>query len=150
MQIDFPCDDASWDAADALSWKAAIRRVGPSPPPSFRNALRDLAGRGIIAPDLTDMSLWLLLHGLVSVSWTLLWRDLGELSMIHDNTITRWKDSLRRAFGVWRDHVGRLVEDRTRAGETSESLVHVSWSGVLFAHLGESLDLVGITDGYCD
>jgi hypothetical protein len=135
MQIDFPCDDATWFALDPFTWKAALQQT--IEPPSFRNALRELAGRGVISPDLTEGSLWILLHGLISVSWTLLWRDLGELSMIHDSTITRWKDSLRRAFLVWRNRVRKVVEGETTNGAVPDLPDNqVSWNGVIFAYLG--------------
>ena len=133
MQIDFPCDDAIWHAPNPAGWNTALRSTTPLP--SFRNALRDLAGRGGLAPHLSEISLWVLLHGLISVSWTLLWRDLGDLSMVHESKITGWKDSLRRAFESWIGHVMGMAGATTAAG--NELALSVFWSGVPYAHLGE-------------
>ena len=49
--------------------------------------------------------------------------------MVHENKITGWKDSLRRAFGVW----VRYVEARYSAGGMEEALYTV---GIPFAQLG--------------
>lgn len=43
-----------------------------------------------------------------ALSWTLLWRDLGDLSMVHESKITGWKDTLRLSFGFWRDFVSKV------------------------------------------
>jgi len=129
MEIPFPTSSASWTAKDPYEWSTHLRSSLSIPTPSFRSALRELAGRGNIPPNLNDQSLWILIHGLINVSWTLLWRDLGELSMVHENKITGWKDSLRRAFGVW----VRYVEARYSAGGMEEALYTV---GIPFAQLG--------------
>jgi len=129
MEIPFPTSSASWIAKDPYEWSTHLRSSLSIPTPSFRSALRELAGRGNIPHDLNDQSLWILIHGLINVSWTLLWRDLGELSMVHENKITGWKDSLRRAFGVW----VRYVEARYSAGGMEEALYTV---GIPFAQLG--------------
>jgi hypothetical protein len=129
MEIPFPTSSTSWTAPDPFSWSTALRQSLSLPTPSFRNALRELAGRGTVPPNLNDQSLWILIHGLINVSWTLLWRDLGELSMVHENKITGWKDSLRRAFKTWVGHV------EGRAAVCEESLYTV---GIPFAQLGES------------
>jgi hypothetical protein len=129
MEIPFPTSSASWIAKDPYEWSTHLRSSLSIPTPSFRSALRELAGRGNIPHNLNDQSLWILIHGLINVSWTLLWRDLGELSMVHENKITGWKDSLRRAFGVW----VRYVEARSSAGGMEEALYTV---GIPFAQLG--------------
>jgi hypothetical protein len=49
--------------------------------------------------------------------------------MVHENKITGWKDSLRRAFKTWVGHV------EGRAAVCEESLYTV---GIPFAQLGES------------
>lgn len=128
MQIPFPSTEAVWTAAQPFEWRTSLLAAGEAP--TFRNALRDLAGRGVITPSLNIQSLWILLHGLISVSWTLLWRDLGDLSMVHESKITQWKESLRRAFGIWRQHMREI-------GEGGDS--HIYWAGIPFAYLGEIL-----------
>lgn len=130
MQIDFPSDDAPWDAPDPTSWHVSL--VHSRHPPSFRNALRELAGRGVVPDNLSEISLWILLHGLVSVSWTLLWRDLGDLSMIHESSIAHWKSSLKRAFASWRSHISRAT---AMSGHPLDR--HIYLAGIPFAHLGE-------------
>jgi hypothetical protein len=131
MEIPFPTSSSSWTAPDPYTWSTHLRSSLSIPTPSFRNALRELAGRSQIPSGLNDQSLWILIHGLINVSWTLLWRDLGELSMVHENKITGWKDSLRRAFGVW----VRYVEGRASvSGVRDEPLFTV---GIPFAQLGK-------------
>jgi len=139
MEIPFPTSSSSWTAPDPFQWSIALRESLSIPTPSFRNALRELAGRGQIPNGLNDQSLWILIHGLINVSWTLLWRDLGELSMVHENKITGWKDSLRRAFRIWVGH----VEGRAAGSRCEEALYTV---GIPFAQLGmflRSCHLVG-------
>lgn len=85
---------------------------------------------------MSDIHLWILLHGLISVSWTLLWRDLGDLSMVHEGKVTLWKDSLRRAFGAFCDHTQAMFS--SRMAESGAPLdAHMYWTGIPFAHLGE-------------
>jgi hypothetical protein len=134
MEIPFPTSSSSWTAPDPFTWSTALRESLSHPTPSFRNALRELAGRGQIPPGLNDQSLWILIHGLINVSWTLLWRDLGELSMVHENKITGWKDSLRRAFKIWVGYV------EGRGSVRDEALFSV---GIPFAQLGKSSSYPG-------
>jgi len=65
--------------------------------------------------------------------------------MVHENKITGWKDSLRRAFGVW----VRYVEARYSAGGMEEALYTV---GIPFAQLGAfpsfSLDEQDVDDRF--
>ncbi len=135
MQIDFPSDDAPWIALDPSSWHFSL--LQSRHPPSFRNALRELAGRGVVPENLSEVSLWILLHGLISVSWTLLWRDLGDLSMIHESSISHWKTSLKRAFAAWRMYIAR---NHASSGHPLDR--HIYWAGIPFAHLGASLALL--------
>jgi hypothetical protein len=67
MEIDFPCGDAIWRASTCAEWTMHLRHA--SPVPSFREALRSLAGRGITPDGLSDFGMWILLHGLISISW---------------------------------------------------------------------------------
>ncbi|WRT70414.1 uncharacterized protein IL334_007412 [Kwoniella shivajii] len=132
ISIELPAPDEVWDAKDPLKWNRSL--LNSSRPPSFRHALRELAGRGSIAPNLTNFSLWILLHGLHCVQWTLLWRDLGDLSMVHVSKITSWKDCLRGSFEAWRNH----VEDTIRPQMLT--LEHPMFSAAIpFSHLGTVL-----------
>ena len=97
--------------------------------PTFRTALRDLAGKGVIAFQANHELRWILLHGLISVSWTLLWRDLGDLSMVGDSKISQWKDSFKRAFTVWTAH------EEAQVPEPKNTAVHQA--GITFGYLGE-------------
>ncbi len=125
VQIDWPCQEDVWDAPEPFAWSAAQRRTAQ--PVSFRGALHELAARGTVAPGLAATHLWIMLHGLVSVSWTLLWRDLGDLNMVRETKILRWKSLLCGAFEALREHIG------VPAGEDD---MPISWSGVPLAHLG--------------
>lgn len=132
MQIDLPCDDAQWAATDQVAWAASTRNATKGP--SFRNALRELAGLGVVPVGLSDFAMWILLHGVVSVSWTLLWRDLSDLSMVPESKITSWKDSLYRGSRSWRVS----MQERMTAAIASGGLSVTSpfyWVGLPFASL---------------
>lgn len=134
MEIPLPAPNPMWSAAGPKEWHQLVSI--PSPTPSFRTSLRELAGRGLVDRSLDHQALWIILHGLVSVSWTLLWRDLGDLAMTHESKIVQWKDSLRRAFVVW-------VEDVEKSWSASQSkepaLEQLYWFGVPFARLGKCI-----------
>lgn len=126
MEIPFPGSKNVWDAPEPRQWQLAMSNAASLP--TFRDALRDLAGRGLIRDDASLDMRWILLHGLISVSWTLLWRDLGDLSMVGDSKITQWKESLKKGFTVW-----------TQREEQALSLgtdVAVHQAGMAFGHLG--------------
>ena len=103
---------------------------------SFRHGLRQLAGRGIVEPELDDGALYILLHALMSVSWALLFRDLSDFSMVHDSKISQWKESLRKAFDSWQDYTGRLYNERS-IGASNPVNMPVYWIGTPFAYMGE-------------
>ncbi|WVQ85772.1 hypothetical protein IAT38_007939 [Cryptococcus sp. DSM 104549] len=131
IQTDFPTTDPVWQATDPITWSQSLHAVPPTP--TFRHSLRELIGRGNILSNLTDTSLWILLHGLISVSWSLLWRDMGDLSMVHDSKVGAWKDSMRRAFDKWRGE----VSDRLALKANRDALdTQVYWVGIPFAQLG--------------
>jgi hypothetical protein len=68
-------------------------------------------------------------------SWTLLWRDLADLSMVHESKITGWKDSLRGAFTHWRHTSASNMLSRT--GEGSDPLeISSYWAGLPLCNLG--------------
>ncbi|WWC64355.1 uncharacterized protein I303_106965 [Kwoniella dejecticola CBS 10117] len=151
IDIDLPDADEIWESPNPLVWN---KNLNNSPrPPSFRSALRELAGRGSIAPNLTKFHLWMLLHGLHCVQWTLLWRDLGDLSMVHVSKITSWKDSLRVSFDTWRtyieEHYGTNSNRNANTNMNSNSNFGVMSgqvqehpmvsAGIPFSHLGTVL-----------
>ncbi|KAK6909640.1 hypothetical protein I203_103661 [Kwoniella mangroviensis CBS 8507] len=141
IQIDVPCSDEVWQSSNPLEWNTALTQSVR--PPSFRSLLRDLAGRGYIAPGLTKLVLWILLHGLHCVQWTLLWRDLGDLSMVHVSKITNWKDSCRKAFDTWRTYVDDnfgMSNPSLKATPLLSRPEHPMLSaGIPFSHLGAVL-----------
>jgi hypothetical protein len=69
VRVPFPCGEAVWGAATVQQWSFA--RHNERPQPSFRTALRNLASHGILEEDTPAFTLWILLHGLVSVSCVL-------------------------------------------------------------------------------
>ncbi|BEJ09842.1 hypothetical protein CcaverHIS641_0607570 [Cutaneotrichosporon cavernicola] len=128
VQIDWPCQEDVWDALDPFAWSTAQRVTVQ--PASFRATLHEIAARGTVPPNLSETHLWITLHGLVSVCWTLLWRDLGDLNMVRETKILRWKSLLCRAFESLRQHVSLPA----RSGEEIDRPIF--WSGVPLAHLG--------------
>lgn len=134
MQCELPCANALWDAPDPQTW---VFNQAHNPIPgtlSLRNALRDLLGKEVVTTT-EDFGLWILLHGLLSVSWALLFRDLGALSMIGEEKIHSWKHSLSHGFQIWRTHVGRLYHDRIEGGANRFDMMIFS-AGIPLCHLG--------------
>ncbi|ORY77984.1 fungal-specific transcription factor domain-domain-containing protein [Leucosporidium creatinivorum] len=131
MKIPFPCSDQLWRASTYEQW--ALRLQYEKPQPSFRDALRDLATNGAIDPATPSFSAWILVHGLVSISWTLLWRDLADLSMVQESRIATWKDSLRGGFSSWLRWASQQRAARLPPTETDSA---VYWAGVPFCLLG--------------
>lgn len=137
VQLDWPAAEAAWTAREPYAWNRAQRAA--TRPPSFRAALRDIIARGAVAHN-SEFGLWILLHGLLSVSSTLLWRDLGDLSMFPESRVTHWKDSLRRAFGVVAGSLSARLAMLKAAHETPLDL-QVYFTGIPFSHLGSILVL---------
>ncbi|CAK9782713.1 unnamed protein product [Cutaneotrichosporon oleaginosum] len=135
VQIDWPCQDDVWAAPDPFAWSDAQRSTVQ--PVCFRAALHEIAARGTVAPNLSKTHLWIMLHGLVSVSWTLLWRDLGDLNMVRETKILHWKSLLCRAFESLREHI------RLPARQMEDDDMSISSSGVPLAHLGKPGSDVG-------
>ncbi|BEI82886.1 hypothetical protein CcaverHIS002_0307540 [Cutaneotrichosporon cavernicola] len=137
VKLDWPAGDAVWNAREPYEW-STYQRDAPRLPP-FHASLKDVIARGTLPP-ISEFSLWILLHGLLSVSSTVLWRDLGDLSMIPAARVRRWKNSLRRAFGVVGDRLSGLLAQRRAAHDTPLDL-HVYWTGIPLAQLGKILVL---------
>ena len=133
IETELPVPPAIWEATSPQIWIEAWRH---SPRvPSFRTALRSLAGAGTVAPGLHEDCLWILVHALISVSYTLYFRDLGALSMVHDSKITEWKTHLSTAFNVWVSHVQALqLQNAAASKDGRDNPVH--WVGTCFSHLG--------------
>jgi hypothetical protein len=134
VQLDWPACDAVWDAREPYDWNRC-QRTAPRLPP-FRSALKDAVTRGTLPP-VSEFSLWILLHGLLSVSSTVLWRDLGDLSMIPEARVSLWKDSLRRAFGVVSNSLAGMLARRRASHEP----LHIYYTGIPLANLGKILVL---------
>ena len=128
MEIPFPAADSVWAAEDPITWYDRLASTPQSA--TFRNALRELTSRGQIPDKIDSQPLWILLHGLLSVSWTLLWRDLGDLSMVSESKISQWKQNLARSFEVWEQ---RLSNTPSRQNDT------LLQSGLPFSRLGHVL-----------
>jgi hypothetical protein len=142
MEIPFPAASSVWNAQEPRAWGSEIH-LRTATPLTFRTSLRDLAGRGIVASTLDAQALWILLHGLVSISWTLLWRDLADLSMVHESKIVQWKDSLRQAFGAWIQHLMTMWSNR-RVEVEDTALEQLYWFGIPFAHLGRPIGVIRV------
>ncbi|KII88342.1 hypothetical protein PLICRDRAFT_175941 [Plicaturopsis crispa FD-325 SS-3] len=130
MKIELPCSDGLWQSSSVSEWR---QRLGHCPVlPSFLSALRSLATHGTISRELPNFSATILLNGLVSVSWALLWRDLADLSMVQDARIIGWKDSIFRALTVWQ----HFVQERPRSSDSDRSFYQ---AGLPFCFLGKIL-----------
>ena len=115
MKLDLPCPDVLWRSSTAHSWALTSNEIEGTPS-SFRVALRELASQNTIRADTSDFGSMILVHGLLSVSWTLMFRDMGDLSskrldcvgvalsmcsVVSEGRISGWKDSMTRAFAAW-------------------------------------------------
>lgn len=96
-------------------------------PLSFRTSLRHVISLGFIPPNLDDSHLWLVLHGLLSTSCSLLWRDMGDLSMMQDTHLTQWKSAMRAAFDTWRNYILAL---NSRSNLSSGTVIQAIPNGV--------------------
>lgn len=103
LQTEQPLGIGPWLAKDPYEWNHQLRTYPL--PLSFRTSLRHIISLGFIPPNLDDSHLWLVLHGMLSASCSLLWRDLGDLSMMQDAQLTQWKAAMRGAFDTWRNYV---------------------------------------------
>lgn len=137
VHLDWPASDAAWEAREPYEWNRAHRS---SPRlPSFRATVRNTIARGAVAPT-SEFGLWIMLHGLLSISSTLLWRDLGDLRMFPEVRVTHWKNSLRRAFRVVGDTLNTRIARLREAHEMPLDL-HIYGTGIPFSHLGSILVL---------
>jgi hypothetical protein len=134
MEIDFPDHETVWDAPDPLTWVSALRATKERP--TYRKALREFAGRGRLVPNLDSQSLWILLHSTISISWTIVSRDVSELMFVTESKVTQWKASLRHAFHLWEKHIETMNAER-RDIELERCPLFVA--GKTFAHMGTSV-----------
>ena len=124
-----PLGTGPWAANDPYEWNEMLRTYPL--PLSFRTSLRHVISLGFIPPNLDDSHLWLVLHGLLSTSCTLLWRDMGDLSMIQDTHLTQWKSAMRGAFDTWRNYILALNSHAALAARPQMiPNGHVNGSGV--------------------
>ncbi|GMK53815.1 hypothetical protein CspeluHIS016_0104010 [Cutaneotrichosporon spelunceum] len=137
LKLDWPAGDAVWNAREPYEWNR-YQREAPRLPP-FHTSLKCAIARGALPP-VSEFSLWILLHGLLSLSSTVLWRDLGELSMVPEACLNRWKGSLRCAFGAVGNRLSDLLAHRRAAHDVPLDL-HVYWTGIPLAQLGKILVL---------
>ncbi|KLT44556.1 hypothetical protein CC85DRAFT_8788 [Cutaneotrichosporon oleaginosum] len=135
VQLDWPACDAVWNACEPYEWNRH-QRAAPRLPP-FRNALKDVITRSAMPP-LSEFSLWILLHGLLSISSTVLSRDLGDLSMFPEARVAHWKDRLRASFSAVSHRLSSHL-DRRRAAHEPPLDLHVYWTGMPLAQLGKIL-----------
>ena len=99
--------------------------------PSFRQALLELASRGKILKGLSQQSLNILPHAIISVGWALIWRDLSALLMVPESKVTQSRSSLMTSLQTWVDHVGANLEEPLLGDSPCDV------SGIPMAYMGD-------------
>lgn len=102
LQLYLPCEDEEWTKESAEEWIAYRRLKGYKPPSFFIPALKASLMPGRAPPALDTFSRFVLLHGLMSIAYDLMWKQnvlLGAESASSDSGIANWKDKLSTAYG---------------------------------------------------
>ncbi|KAK9242061.1 fungal-specific transcription factor domain-containing protein [Lipomyces tetrasporus] len=134
LYLDLPCDDNMWNAADSESWNAMMKHSRKRRP-SFVSSLKLVMSHGWNRLRLNPFGRYIVLHGLLSISWTM--RQRGIISFGISS-----KD--KKDAEVTRDVSPRVSpratpretpEPSRRATETSSkdsAAMSGDWSGVIY------------------
>ncbi|KAK9354803.1 fungal-specific transcription factor domain-containing protein [Lipomyces doorenjongii] len=77
LYLDLPCDENLWNAADSESWSALVKHSRKRRP-SFFSSLKLVMSHGWNRLRLNPFGRYIVLHGLLSISWTM--RQRGIIS----------------------------------------------------------------------
>ncbi|BFZ60592.1 hypothetical protein YB2330_001632 [Saitoella coloradoensis] len=99
LRMDLPCNESIWRAPNAKAWR--VQYAKSSPPKAFLPTLKSLiidpTPEGAL-PINNPFTNWVLLHGLLNVSWDIMWRGLYDVGIVTDVKMFDWKRGLIRAL----------------------------------------------------
>ncbi|KAK9321893.1 fungal-specific transcription factor domain-containing protein [Lipomyces orientalis] len=167
LYLDLPCDDNIWNAADSESWNAMMknsrkRRL------SFVSSLKLVMSHGWNRLRLNPFGRYIVLHGLLSISWTMRQRGIISFGIKKEAemgtrdvsprgtpepprrlaTETGSKDSAAMS-GDWSGVIYKAFETWKLAFDLSES-ENPSASGIPFILASSSLHRLGVIRLYTD
>ncbi|KAI5480615.1 zinc finger, C2H2-type domain containing protein, transcription factor [Pseudohyphozyma bogoriensis] len=134
LQLMLPCDEDEWEAPTAAEWKVIHDRQRPPVP--FLSALKASLTPGATPPALNHFSRVCVLHGLLSVSQDLGWRD-HSLGLGTEGRASNWRDTMAAAFNSWKS---RLDTALLTANASKSQLLRASISLYAIAHVTLSVD----------
>ncbi|GAA5880355.1 hypothetical protein JCM16303_003910 [Sporobolomyces ruberrimus] len=136
VQLQLPCDEDLWDAPNALEWKRLNDEARP--PIQFISALKACLTATHDPPSLNPFSRIAVLHGLLSVSQDLHWRDHVLGFSNQERRAQTWRDMISSAYNTWKQRLdGALVD----ASPATRQLLRASISLYATAQITFSIDI---------
>lgn len=137
LRCTMPCDQNVWEAPDAVRWAASWRETSFSSTPAkatgplFLTTLKSYltpaprpAGHLTCAPNI--LSLVLVLHGIMSISWDMQRRDQTSLGVSSTLGVSSWRHMLGRAYDAWKVDFDQYCHAATAGSE--EATCPAEWS----------------------
>ncbi|WVQ73620.1 hypothetical protein IAR50_003200 [Cryptococcus sp. DSM 104548] len=122
LSIPLPCPSALWRASSSLAWSSLHSASYPSRP--FRPAIKEVLEDTHMDESLSPFARWCILHGLVSLTWSLSVQGADVFTLARRAQITVWKGSVYNALMSWQHKCmsdlaagvggGEVVEDGIR------------------------------------
>ncbi|GAA6014946.1 hypothetical protein JCM11491_002366 [Sporobolomyces phaffii] len=136
VQLQLPCDEDLWDAPNAVEWKRLNDEARP--PIQFISALKACLTATHDPPSLNPFSRIAVLHGLLSVSQDLHWRDHVLGFSNQERRAQTWRDMISSAYNTWKQRLdGALVD----ASPATRQLLRASISLYATAQITFSIDI---------
>ncbi|GAA5925316.1 uncharacterized protein JCM15063_004989 [Sporobolomyces koalae] len=136
VQLQLPCDEDLWEAPNAQEWKRLNDEARP--PIQFISALKACLTATHDPPSLNPFSRIALLHGLLSVSQDLHWRDHVLGFSNQERRAQTWRDMISSAYNTWKQRLdGALVD----ASPATRQLLRASISLYATAQITFSIDI---------
>ncbi|GAA5894053.1 uncharacterized protein JCM6883_003708 [Sporobolomyces salmoneus] len=136
VQLQLPCDEDLWDAPNAHEWKRLNDEARP--PIQFISALKACLTATHDPPSLNPFSRIAVLHGLLSVSQDLHWRDHVLGFSNQERRAQTWRDMISSAYNTWKQRLdGALVD----ASPATRQLLRASISLYATAQITFSIDI---------
>lgn len=139
VQLTLPCEEDEWDAPNAQAWLAINRQPGRTAPMPFISALKSCLIPGPHTPPLNPFSRILALHGLMSLSQDLQWRDhVIGFSSPEGRARKDWREMISGAYNAWKARVDTTL---LTAPRLTCLLLRASISLYAVAHITLSIDI---------
>ncbi|UZJ52194.1 hypothetical protein CBS101457_001514 [Exobasidium rhododendri] len=146
IHLQLPCDEEFWEAKNSQDWfkEFSKRRAEP---PTFISALKASLstehGPSVAANNTDSFQEFILLHGLMSVSYDLQWKQQTLLAAPETSeSISNWKDTLKASYISCKGRLDAGWYNTT--SQTSRSIFRASQSLVLWAQIALHVDAVDI------